>query len=160
MARKNVKTFFKRSSKNWSHENKGCAMLFGNSTVNTFYQAGSIVVPSVTTQGSRTVGNFSITVPVPNDLQYVWALVYVPQGTSANNLFATTGGIEGSVYEPNQYVIATGINDGNAGPIRIRSKMQRRLHSGDFVSLIIGCQTDSVANSYAQAIVSYSIKYN
>ena len=68
-------------------------MLFGNSTVNTFYQAGSIVVPSVTTQGSRTVGNFSITVPVPNDLQYVWALVYVPQGTSANNLFATTGGM-------------------------------------------------------------------
>ena len=45
--------YFKKA--NWSHENKGCNVEFSSSLVNTLYQGGSIVVPAVTGQGTRTV---------------------------------------------------------------------------------------------------------
>ena len=163
MARRRYRRSLKGRS-NYSHENKGCLATFGETAVNGLYQAGSIIVPPSTTQGIRTVGNWSITIPVTisatnasNELY--WALVYVPQGQSANNLFATTGSIEGSLYEPNQYVLASGISDGSAGPIRIRSRMSRKLHSGDFISLIVG-GTGYSSSSPLRALVSYSIKYN
>ena len=157
--------FFKKSVKksNWSHENKGCVGAMSDGLINGLYQGGSIVVPSVTSQGTRTVGNFTITVPFTGSVsstvnEIYWALVYVPQGESAKNLFATTGNMEGSLYEPNQYVMASGISDSGAGPIRIRTRMSRKLHSGDFVSLIVGTEQGNVGNF--KALVSYSIKYN
>ena len=148
---------------NWSHENKGCNVELSSSLINTLYQGGSIIVPAVTGQGTRTVGNWSITVPVASTaaVELFWALVYVPQGTNANNLFATTGSVEGSLYEPNQYVLASGISDNSSGPIRIRSRMLRKLHSGDFISLIIGSTSGTaIAGTVSKALVSYSIKYN
>lgn len=160
MPRKNVKAIIARPRPRWSHENKSCAMQFSAEPIYTFWQAGSNVVPAATSQGIRTVGNWTITVPVSTDKNVYWALVYVPQGTTVNNLFATSGGAEGSLYEPNQYVLASGIADGNAGPIRVRSKMKRTLHSGDFISLIIASQDQNIANTYNLGLVSYSIKYN
>ena len=160
--------FYRKSVKvtgrsNWSHENKGCAGTIAEQAVNGLYQGGAIVVPSITTQGTRTVGNFTITVPfigtpTATDSEIYWALVYIPQGESAKNLFATTGSVEGSLYEPNQYVMASGISDAQAGPIRIRSRIMRKLHSGDFISLVIGMTNSNVASF--KALVSYSIKYN
>ena len=164
MARKYIRRYIKSVGKsNWSHENKGCQSAFGGDLINGLYQAGSIVVPASTNQGTRTVGNWSITVPVTtagSSNEFYWALVYVPQGETAKNLFATTGTLEGSLYEPNQYVIASGISDGNAGPIRIRSRMLRKLHSNDFISLIVGTDSTQVASTPMRALVSYSIKYN
>ena len=159
MAYKRSRKFYSKTSAKWSHENKGCILTFQNAPVNTLYQGGAVVVPSVSTQGTRTVGNFVITIPVSEDRNYIWALVYVPQGTTASNLFSTTQTVEGSLYEPNQYVLASGINDGNAGPIRIRTRMKRTLHSGDFISLIIATSTN-LAGQSSNALVSYSIKYN
>ena len=152
-----------RTKSRWSHENKGCLVTSGQTLVNGLYQSGSIVVPSIAAQGTRTVGRFDITVPVPanqNAAEIFWALVYVPQGTSASSLFATTGSVEGSLYEPNQYVIASGISDNSAGPIRIRSRYMRILHSGDFVSLIIGSTFQIGTDIPIRALVSYNVKYN
>ena len=152
-----------RPKSRWSHENKGCLMTSGQQLTNGVFQSGSVVVPSITTQGTRTVGRFDITVPVPanqNQADIYWALVYVPQGTTANPLFATTGSVEGSLYEPNQYVIASGISDNNAGPIRIRSRYMRILHSGDFISLIIGSTFQIGTDIPVRALVSYNVKYN
>ena len=154
-----------KAKSNWSHENKGCFGAWGAGPVNNLYQAGAIVVPSRATQGTVTVGNFTITVPgkpATSTTQGVvyWALVYVPQGETAKNLFATTGNLDGSLYEPNQYVISSGMSDTNAGPIRIRTRMMRKLHSGDFVSLILGTPDSEVVGMNFQALVSYSIKYN
>ena len=167
MARKYISVKSRGYKKNnWSHENKGCAMTIGTTATNGLYQGGSIIVPADTNPGTRTVGKWTITVPVHGGLSGVdvyWALVYVPQGTTANNLFSTTGSKEGSLYEPNQFVLASGISDANAGPIRIRSNMMRKLHSNDFVSLILGYQGDgasSIGNTAVTALVSYSIKYN
>ena len=88
-----------------------------------------------------------------------WALVYCPQGETVKSLFATSGDTDGSLYEPNQYVISAGISDASAGPIRIRSRMRRKLQSGDFISLVIG-STVSPSGGQVRALVSYSVKYN
>ena len=161
MARRRYRRSLKSRS-NYSHENKGVTAVFGSTFVNELIQAGAIIVPAVTTQGTRTVSNFTITIPVDGTRagEIFWALVYVPQGETAKNLFATTGSIEGSLYEPNQYVLASGISDNAAGPIRIRTRMSRKLHSGDFISLIAGSPQSTFNGENLRALVSYSIKYN
>ena len=147
---------------NYSRENRGVYFQVGQQQVNGVYQGGSLVVPPSTVQGTRTVKNFSITIPVTGNVnsEYWWALVYVPQSQTAQPLFAATQSPDGSLYEPNQYVIASGMSDNNAGPIRIRSKMARKLHSGDFISLVLGLSADSQGTNYVKGLVSYSIKYN
>lgn len=149
---------------NWSHENKGCLITTGTELVNGLFQGGSSVVPASNTQGTRTVGNFDITVPTPFNSssgvsEVYYALVYCPQGETVKSLFASTGSPDGSLYEPNQYVLASGISDSTAGPIRIRSRMKRKLQSGDFISLVIGTTVQS-STTQTRALVSYSIKYN
>ena len=163
MPRKYVRRTVK-SKANWSHENKGCEVSIASELSNGLFQGGSNIVPATTTQGTRTVGNFTITVPTPfgsssGVSEVYWALVYCPQGETVKPLFATSGSLEGSLYEPNQYVMASGISDACAGPIRIRTRMSRKLHSGDFISLVIGTTVQS-ATTNVRALVSYSIKYN
>ena len=156
MARKirNVKT---RSR--WSREN---TIIRVASHPDTPYQTfGTNIVPASVTQGMRTVGNFAITLTAgaepghgdSNGPAY-WALVYVPQGQTTAALNVNDGA---SFYEPNQYVIACGVNDPTAGPIRIRTRMMRKLNSGDFVSLLLS--TASTTALWVGA-VSYSVKYN
>ena len=162
MPRKNIKAII-RPKVHWSRENKGCSFTVGNALLNEVFQGGTIIVPPSTTQGVRTVGRWSITVPVPanqSSAEIFWAIVYVPQGTQANALFATTQTRDGSLYEPNQFVLASGLTDATAGPIRIKSNMKRRLHSGDFVSLIIGYNASTAPTIPVNALVSYSVKYN
>ena len=162
MARKHysIKSYKKS---NWSHENKGVFFTIDPATsVNGLYQGGSNIVPATTSQGIRTVGNFTITVPVSGaqTVEFYWALIYVPQGQTANPMFANGGTLDSSLYEPNQYVLASGISDSTAGPIRIRSRMMRKLHSGDFISLLIGTPGVITNTTPFRALVSYSIKYN
>ena len=156
MARKirNVKT---RSR--WSRENTTINVV--SPTSNTYQTFGTNIVPASTIQGMRTVGNFTITLTSGSETSsgdgngpVYWALVYVPQGQTTASLNINNGA---SLYEPNQYVIACGVNDPTAGPIRIRTRMMRKLNSGDFVSLLM-----STANKGALwfGAVSYSVKYN
>ena len=156
MARKirNVKT---RSR--WSRENTTIRVTSNSQTAYSTF--GTNIVPASTTQGLRTVGNFTITLTSGSESASgdgngpaYWALVYVPQGQTTALLNVNDGA---SLYEPNQYVIACGVNDPSAGPIRIRTRMMRKLNSGDFVSLLM-----STANKTALWIgtVSYSVKYN
>ena len=164
MVRKSVKSRGYKKT-NWSHENKGVTITFdaNQAIVNGLYQSGSNIVPAVNVQGTRTVGNFTISLPVPanqNASEIFWALVYIPQGTTANSLFATTGNLDGSLYEPNQFVIASGVSDNSAGPIRIHTRMKRILHSNDAVSLIIGSTQKYGTDISIRGLVSYSVKYN
>ena len=151
-----------KAKSNYSRENKGCYFTVGSGQVNGLYQGGTLIVPPSTVQGTRTVKNFTITVPVTGNVnsEYWWALVYVPQSQTAQPLFDNTHSPEGSLYEPNQYVIASGMSDNNAGPIRIRTNMARRLHSGDFISLVLGVTSESQGTNPVKGLVSYSIKYN
>ena len=147
---KSVKSVVRKS--NWSRENTTVAV---QSTTGTF---GTNIIPASTTQGIRTVGNFTITLTSRGDSSnqpVYWALVYVPQGQTSGALNVVDGQ---SLYEPNQYVIACGVNDPTAGPIRISTRMKRKLNSGDFVSLLM--YTTVSSSGYYSGIVSYAVKYN
>lgn len=141
----------------WSREN---TTIRATSPQTAFQTFGTNIVPSSVIQGMRTVGNFSVTLTAGSNSggdsssPIYWALVYVPQGQTTATLNLTDGA---SLYEPNQYVIACGVNDPTAGPIRIRSSMKRKLNSGDFVSLLMASATTSAL--YVGS-VSYSVKYN
>ena len=79
--------------------------------------------------------------------------------TSSSTSGAALNVVDGqSLYEPNQYVIACGVNDPTAGPIRISTRMKRKLNSGDFVSLLM--YTTVTGSGYYSGIVSYAVKYN
>ena len=66
-----------------------------------------------------------------------WALVYVPQGTSAGGINLATTAALSDMYEPNQYVMNCGIVDPTAGPIRFSSPISRNLNNGDAIVLLV-----------------------
>jgi len=139
----------------YSKENFRTQITTGNEYVGTsvLYQGGQEIVPATTVQGMRKVKHITISLSklgAAENAPFFWALVFVPQGYSANPL----GAPGGSLYEPNQYVMACGCIDPDAGPIRIRSPIARNLNSGDSVSLVIG----SIAPSKIYAgVVSYAV---
>ena len=122
------------------------------------YQGGQTIVAPTDVQGMRKVKHITVTLSkllqsgsTDDAKPFYWALVFVPQGYLANTL----GGPTGSLYEPNQYVMACGCIDPDAGPIRIRSPISRNLNSGDSISLVIGSPTGPQV-SYV-GVVSYAV---
>lgn len=100
----------------------------------------SQVVAATTIQGMRKVKHMQISVCLQHNAAaaatatgapILWALVYVPQGQTSVPAPATSG----SIYEPNQFVIASGLADADAGPIRINTPLARNLNSGDSIIL-------------------------
>lgn len=115
------------------------------------------VVPANALQGMRKVKHLTVSLTAPNTGSSVgninalyWALVYVPQGTSVNPL--NIGGP--SLYEPNQFVLNSGIVDPDAGPIRISTPLSRNLNSGDSIWLVLG---STAANTSINGMVQYAI---
>jgi hypothetical protein len=109
----------------------------GKLTIPANSQAYAVVVPDTNIGGMRKVKHLTVTAAgyeaTETAAATFWALVYVPQGTSINNLV-----LNGSnMYEPNQYVMGCGVFDFNAGPCRIRCPLSRNLNSGDRVVLIM-----------------------
>lgn len=89
-------------------------------------------MPAVDIQGMRKVKHITVSLTgITNENNIWWALVYVPNGTQPNPLNTQAG--QASFYEPNQFVMAAGLNDLTAGPVRIRSPVSRNLNSGDSV---------------------------
>ena len=152
MPRKYVRTIKSRSRDKYSVEHRPIGFTTGSSANAGYYQAGQVVVPATTTQGMRKVKHLTVSLAaaLATSTPFYWALVFVPQGYNANILF----GEAGSLYEPNQYVMACGLIDPDAGPIRIRSPIARNLNSGDSVQLILASLEAST--SY-RGVVSYAI---
>ena len=69
--------------------------------------------------------------------QIWWALVYVPQGTTAGSIQLATTAALSDMYEPNQYVMNCGIVDPTAGPIRFSSPISPNLNNGDAIVLLV-----------------------
>ena len=125
------------------------------------------IVPATTTEGMRKVKHLTcnLTQVVAGgssaESNLFWALVYVPQGTTAGSLnIATAGATPSSMYEPNQFVMNCGVIDPTAGPIRIYSPISRNLNDGDKISLLIRPTLDGVATIVFSvcAMLSLSIK--
>ena len=76
----------------------------------------------------------------------LWALVYVPEGMPVGSLSLSTvpsNTVAKSLYEPQQFLIASGIYSSvasdlgtNAGPLRVWSPLARNLNPGDGIFFI------------------------
>jgi len=128
-----------------------------SAVVNGLHQAAVGVVPPTTVQGMRKVKHIRISLSPEGtgpegaaQSDVTWALVYVPEGYNPNNL---DGLNEHSLYEPNQFVMAAGHCDPNAGPVRISSPISRNLNSGDYIVLVIG----TMVQQQIRGVVEYAI---
>ena len=150
VSRKGAKRF------RYSIENTGIHVAV-NQEAGGIYQNGQVVVPATNVQGTRTIKHLTVSLSEDTDSQKVafyWALVFVPEGYSPNSLFPN--GQDGSVYEPNQFVLNCGYIDPEAGPVRISSRIAKNLQSGDSIQLILGCRYSSAD---VRGIVSYAVAY-
>ena len=126
------KKYYRGGKDKYSVEHRG-----GSISVPTYpTQQVTTIVPPSTLEGTRKVKHLGITLSsnVTDITGMYWALVYVPEGYTANSLSVTAGS---SIYEPNQNVMACGVLNFSAGPARIYSKLSRNLSSGDHIDLIL-----------------------
>ena len=121
-------------------------------------QANITVVPGTDQLGVKTVKHVLINLSTDEDFEFYWAIVYVPQGTTIGSISTPTVDAP-SMYEPNQYIMGCGIIDPSAGPIRIRTRVARKLHSGDAIVLIVS-KPGAVNSAAIQGTVTYAIRYN
>jgi hypothetical protein len=92
------------------------------------------------------VKNFRISVVFASSVSVLWALVYVPEGMPIGTLNiadTASANLPNSLYEPQQFLIASGlyssaaVNSGtNAGPLRVWTPLARNLNPGDGVFFI------------------------
>ncbi|ORX75328.1 hypothetical protein BCR32DRAFT_296967 [Anaeromyces robustus] len=129
----------------------------------TFHQFNYTVVPSVDSEGVRKAGKFTINVSIVGNTEGIlyWALIYVPKGYSAKNFF-TEQLANPPLYEPSTNVLASGMNDTNAGPVRIYSPLFKNLNTGDSIVFQVAAQdTDGIdQNTKVAGLVRYAICYN
>lgn len=153
MAKFYRRRFYKSGARDkYSVEHTAINAQTGAVLTNSLYQHAVNVVPASPTQGMRKVKHTTINLCVPDDETNLWwCLVYVPEGYSVNSMNNNPGA---SFYEPNNFVMACGVSDPNAGPIRIRSHVSRNLNSGDSIWLVFGT---AQANKYIAGVVEYAI---
>ena len=99
-----------------------------------------LIVPATTLEGMRKVKHITINLTPIIDQdggQIWWALVYVPQGTTAGSITLASTAAVNDMYEPNQFVMNCGVVDPTAGPIRFGSPISRNLNNGDAIVLLV-----------------------
>jgi len=107
-----------------------------------------------TIQGTRKVKNFSMTLLANIERPILWALVYKPEGVDVKEL-APTGG---SVYEPNQNVLMTGVFE-RGQQNKWFTKLGRNLNSGDSIVLLISAYSADAQNIYWGAQITYAVAF-
>lgn len=127
---------------------------------NNFYQNSVQIVPPSTTEGVRQVARMTITLTSRQTsgtdspgIPIYWAIVYIPEGAVTSALFPNST----TLFNPSSYVLASGISDPNAGPIRISSRLRKNLNANDQIFLLTA--TNGAGERY-QGLVRYAIKYN
>lgn len=127
------------------------------------------IIPSTTVAGKRKAGKFTISLSLEGkkDSIIYWALVYVTDQVDMPNWVTPTGE---QLYKPSSAVLASGMNDTNAGPVRIYSPLFKNLNSADRIFLIMsvapavgdGMTEDEevTAGTTVKGLVRYAICYN
>ena len=99
------------------------------------------IVPASNEQGMRKVKHLTLSFSSNISAKIFYVLVYVPSGYQPNSINVPSAGNAVSLYEPNQYVMSSGVLDFTGGPLRVRTPLSRNLNSGDSIGLILA--TDS-----------------
>ena len=124
------------------------------------FQTSIPVLQPTDTQGMRKVKHITLSFSCDKNPSPVWyALVYVPEGYTPNNLQIPQLGYAVSLYEPNQYVMSSGVLDFTGGPLRIRCPLARNLNSGDSIHLVVGMPKSGTSTTIPTIIsnVQYAI---
>lgn len=156
MAKYYRRRFYRR--RKYNIENKTFSQLIPyDSTQNGYYQNQIQIVPPSTTEGVRKVTRFNISIPATLSATY-WALVYIPEGAVTSSLFPNST----NLFEPSNYVLASGVSDNDAGPIRISTRIQKNLNAGDQIYLLTAThqQPPQPGTYYIRGLVRYAIAYN
>ena len=125
------------------------------------------IVASAAAQGKRKCKNFDINLACRSataadqegSLIY-YALVYVPAGTTAATLNATSGS---ELYTPAANVLAAGIYDVAKGTgFRVRTRLARNLNAGDEIQLVLrGTNYGASVNTVnLSGVITYVVAYN
>ena len=83
---------------------------------------------------------------------FAWAVVYVPASTAPNYLADIT--TLPSLYEPNQFLMASGIVNYDQGRARYTIPLKRILHTNDDIRCIVGSVN---VNTGLRVMVRYAI---
>lgn len=149
--------YYKR--RKYNIENRPLEFTAPTTLENGFYQNSTQIVAPSTTEGVRQVARMTITItnqtdrPDQNQGTLFWALVYIPEGAVTSALFPNST----TLFTPSNYVLASGISDGNAGPIRISSKLRKNLNANDQIYLLTA--TAQAGSSWV-GLVRYAICFN
>ena len=145
----------------YSVEQKNFQVTLPTTQINNLNQTALELVEPIAIQGMRKVKhlmvNLALTGTTNNDTMnpLYWAIVYVPQGTLIGNMQ-----LNGTMYEPNQYVMNCGVVDPTAGPIRFSSPLSRNLNSGDSIYLLVGMNNLSGMGINVCGCSKYAITLN
>ena len=130
-----------------------------NTTLNgTTPQSAEVIVDTSDTEGMRKVKHLTINISTSlnggaSTADVYWALVYVPDGYTANPLNLVAGA---SLYEPSQFVLNCGIFEATSGPNRLYSPLSRNLNEGDAIYLILAT-TNTSTTVVVSGVVNYAI---
>lgn len=149
----------------WSVEQKpGFIQGAGWSTTSDTYlnrQALIPIVAATTQEGVRKAKNISVSIAPPGSQTttaqnnpFYWALIYLPEGQTPNELSST-----GQLYTPSQFVINSGIVTSIQGKMRISSRLARNLNQGDSIYLLLGTNNDSLPSSQPTGRFTYLVRY-
>lgn len=169
------RSYLRRSiirSQKYSSETYASNLTFNNNSLDTNFTIKQNLIPVVAGNlGTRKCKNFTLrfaTLPtiitnqddststVPAKLMF--ALVYVPEGTNANNLSWGDNNASYSLYEPNQNVILSGLIDDNQ-TYNFKTRLARNLASGDTIGLVIVDLTKPAANQTVSTTVMVEFNY-
>lgn len=162
MARYYRKRRFYRKKNKWSIEQRP-GFILGNgwtTTQDTYLNRQALIpiVQSTTQEGVRKAKNISISIAPPSfnsNYSYYWALIYLPEGQTANELSSSN-----QLYTPSQFVINSGIVTIEQGKMRITSRLARNLNQGDSIYLLLGTNSQFLPASDALNPTQASYRFN
>lgn len=140
-------------------ENRPLSIQVPNTTENGFFQNQVEIVPATTTEGVRQVARMTVSLTAFNDTvrPIYWALVYIPEGAVTSSLFPN----QSTLFNPSNYVLASGISDPTAGPIRISSRLKKNLNASDRIFLLTATNKANATDVVVlNGLVKYAICYN
>ncbi len=134
-----------------------------------------VAIPPADIQGLRKAKNFTLRLQYqirgsfnqPNVAPIYWALVYVPEGQTAQNINIAGSQSVGqdpmapvSFYEPNQNVIMSGVITPDQPVQTNRTRLARNLNSGDTIQLVYHWFTNGNGASGTTDVVERQVVAN